>query len=122
MTEITDGTAKGKTLSLVELEKRLEALENNEKENIIDLDFAEATLRGVKQGENTVQLTVPDGYKIVSSLPVGFLSGSENDYITDLTINRDTGLISFYAHVPDGATNIVAYFGVPVIKVRGVTQ
>lgn len=27
MTEFTDGTAKGKTLSLVELEKRLEALE-----------------------------------------------------------------------------------------------
>jgi len=28
MTEFTDGTAKGKTLSLVGLEKRLEALEN----------------------------------------------------------------------------------------------
>ena len=28
MTEFTDGTTKGKTLSLVELEKRLEALEN----------------------------------------------------------------------------------------------
>ena len=28
MNEFTDGTAKGKTLSLIELEKRLEALEN----------------------------------------------------------------------------------------------
>lgn len=119
MTEFIDGTAKGKTLSLVELEKRLEVLENNEKENIIDLNFAEAILSNVKQGANTVQLIVSDGYKIVSSLPVGFLSGSEQDYITDLTIDRDTGLISFYAHVPDGATNLVAYFGVPVIKVRG---
>lgn len=119
MTEFTDGTTQGNILSLVELEKRLSALEDNQKDDIIDIDFAEAKTNNVKAGGNTVQLSIPAGYKIVSSLPVGFLSGSETDYITDLTVNRSTGLISFYAHVPDGATNLVAYFGVPVIKVRG---
>lgn len=78
MTEFIDGTAKGKTLSLVELEKQIEAL--TEKYNSIPL-IQTGKIDNIAQDKNSgsaQQITFEKTFKTPPSIFVGRKDGKNN--------------------------------------------
>lgn len=112
MTEFTDGTAKGKTLSLVEMEKRLETLETK-LANVGTVYQKSGTLTGVGNIDNKRldALSVPAGTYIVT----GNVQWNGNGTRHYLTIgNAGT-------NIAQSATDTYGYHGTTVTTTATVT-
>lgn len=102
MTEFTDGTAKGKTLSLVELEKRLEALPTTDKVNalikqaIADLlNSGDVAVNGTKF-EQVITKTITDSSAWSNNTYKATKSGWYSLYCKSASFSTPSGYISVF--------------------------
>lgn len=107
MTEFTDGTAKGKTLSLVELEKQIEAL--TEKYNSIPL-IQTGKIDNIVEGKtsgNTQQITFEKPFQTPPSIFVGRKDGGNNwswlKFMVD-SVTTTSALIHYWNDTTEQAT------------------
>lgn len=111
---MTDGTMTADVISMTTLQKKIEELESRLTDYVISRVFSiDLPSESATEGGHVMEITIPDGYKVLTTRPHMELSGDSASYITDRNINGTH--ILFYMHNPNAA-KVVVYAEVLFVK------